>query len=192
MLDTIFLGASAFFEFLVAGVIFYEWEGGRLDRFLEDTDRLTIQRQRIYRAYCGLKDSGAKGRGDAFKRLLETPGNEELLEDCLENIRLLSRIGARLPKTWLIKKTPIEWHVAAILWTILSSFVEGKRKEVGPSYANNFLAYARVSTKELLGQKRNKWTLRDPDTVRRCDVIFTREEMSATEAELKESLEREW
>lgn len=190
--ETIVLGIGAIAELLVAWVIFYEWEGGRLDRFLEDADKLSDERHRIYTAYCGLEGATAKGRSDAFKQLLETPGNEKLVADCHENIRLLSRIGARLPKSWLLKKTPLEWHVAAILWMILGSYVEGRRKEAGATYANHFLAYALASTKELLGQERDEWTLRDPNQVRNKNVTFTRDELVAMTVELKKSLKRKY
>lgn len=35
-------------------MIYYEWEGGKLDRFLEDADKLADERNRIYRHYCSL------------------------------------------------------------------------------------------------------------------------------------------
>jgi hypothetical protein len=177
-------------ELLVAWVIYYEWEGGKLDRFLEDADKLADEREVIYEAYCGLTANSAKPRGIAFAALLQSGGNVKLNEACHKNIRLLSRIGARLPRTLFFKNTPLDWHVAAILWLIVGSYVEGRRDEAGPSYAERFLGYAQASTKRLLSQKRNIWTVRDPNRARSRDVVFTRDEMLDALKELRASLKR--
>jgi hypothetical protein len=182
------LALSASAELLVAWVIYYEWEGGRLDEFLADADRLVQDRNNIYLAYCGLEISEEVTRESAFKKLLDSSDNKELLDSCHKNIRLLSRIGARLPKVWWLKRTPLDWHVAAILWFILGSYVEERRREFGPSYAEWFLRYALSSTNRLLSQKRNSWTLRDPDRSRRSDVSISRQELVKMKDNLKSSL----
>ncbi len=189
-LETIGLAISALAEFVVAWVIYYEWEGGRLDQFLADADLLVQDRHNIYGAFCGLPRSGSKPQNQVFKEYLESEGSTELLDSCHKNIRLLSRIGARLPKVPWLKRTPLDWHVAAILWMILGPYVEDRRKESGPSYADTFLKYALASTKHLLAQKRETWTIRDPDRSRKQDVSFSREELLAMQKDLKLSRKR--
>jgi len=189
-LETIVLAISALAEFVVAWVIYYEWEGGRLVQFLGEADLLVKDRHDIYFAFCGLPQPSSKPQNQGFKEYLELEGNTELLDSCHKNIRLLSRIGARLPKVPWLKRTPLDWHVAAILWMILGPYVEDRRKESGPSYADTFLKYALASTKHLLAQKRDTWTIRDPDRSRRQDVSLSREELLAMQKELKLSRKR--
>jgi hypothetical protein len=189
-LETIVLGVSALAEFLVAWVIYYEWEAGRLDHFLDDADLLADDRDAIYKAYCGLPHSNAKSRSQAFKEHLESQGTQELLTHCHKNIRLLSRIGSRLPIIPWLKRTPVDWHVAALLWMILGPYVESRRAEAGPTYADNFLKYALASTDHLLSQERDTWTIRDPDRTRKQDVSFSRAEMKAMRNELKKRRKR--
>lgn len=188
--ETIVLGLSVLAELLVAWVIYYEWEGGRLDSFLADAERLVEDRRAIYIAFCGLPQSNLNPQNQMFKEHLESSGDKNLLDACHKNIRLLSRIGARLPRIWWLRRTPVDWHVAAILWMILGPYIEERRKESGPTYADMFLVYALASTKRLLAQKRRTWTLRDPDRKRKQDVIFTRDEFLAMRKELKRSLMR--
>jgi hypothetical protein len=131
-----------------------------------------------------------KAQSQAFKEHLEMGNNHELRNACHKNIRLLSRIGARLPKLWWLRKTPLDWHVAVMLWVILGPYVEDRRRDFGPSYADSFVKYALASTKELLAQERNVWTLHDPDRVRKQDVCVTREDLIAMKKELDLSVKR--
>ena len=189
-IENTLLAVSAFAEFVVAWVIYYEWEGGRLDDFLADADRSVEDRHTIYETFCSLPQAGAKARSQAFKDFVELHGDKKLLDACHTNIRLLSRIGSRLPLIPWLKRTPLDWHVAALLWMILGPYVEGRRDEAGPTYADNFLRYALASTDHLLAQKRDTWTIRDPDRTRMQDVTFSRAEMKAMRIELKASLKR--
>ena len=189
-LDTILLALSAVAEFLVAGVIYFEWEGGRLDHFLEDVDLLAEDRRKIYKAFCGLPQTDPKSQSQILQEFLELGTDQELLGACDKNIRLLSRIGARLPSLRWLKRTPLDWHVAAILWIILGPYVEGRRKEAGPTYAYTFLKYALASTEHLLAQERDTWILRDPDRLRGRDVQFSREQLLAMKKQLTLSLKR--
>ena len=184
----VFTALGVIAELLVAWVIYYEWEVGKLDRFLEDADKLADERNRIYRDYCGLALSGAQARSDAFTALIEQ--SSELQAACHQNIRLMSRIGARLPRTPFFKRTPLEWHVAAILWMILSSYVDKRREESGRTFAQTFLRYALLSIRQLLKQKRDRWMVRDPERTRKQDFEFSRQEMEAAVLMIRTSLKR--
>jgi hypothetical protein len=188
--DTTLTGISAIAEVLVAWVIYYELEGGRLDQFLSDSDSYVEDRQRIYRAFCGLGDISLKEKREAFKELLERGEDEKLRSSCHQVIRLVSRIGARLPRIWWLKRTPVDWHVAALLWIVLGPYVEERRQEAGPTYAESFVRYALASTKRLLAQRRDTWIIRDPDRTRREDVQYSRKDVLAIRKELKLSLKR--
>jgi len=187
------LGLSVLAELLVAWVIFYELEAGRLDSFLSDAGDLTDERNKIYKAFCGLPQPGpGKTRSVAFAEYLESSEDGCLLDACYKNIRLFNRIGARLPKLWSLRRTPLDWHVAAVMWMILGPYVDKRRDESGRSYAESFLMYALASTGRLLKQKnRLSWTVRDPDRARKQDVVFTRQEFVAAKADLKRRLRQE-
>ncbi len=184
----VFTALGVVAELLVAWVIYYEWEGGKLDRFLEDADKLADERNRIYEKYCSLTLSGSKARSDAFAVLIEE--NPDLQKASHQNIRLMSRIGARLPRTPFFKRTPLEWHVAAILWMILSSYVEKRREESGRTFAQTFLRYALLSIRQLLKQERERWMVRDPDRTRKQDFEFSRAEIEAAAQAIRASLKR--
>jgi hypothetical protein len=193
-IDTWLLGINAVGEFLIAFVIYREWEGNRLDHFLEDVDSKEAAdgRKTIYTEYCGLLPTKEKTQRQLFKEKLETPDNVTLREICRKDIRLLSRIGARRPTKWFSSKNvALDWHVVVLLWEMLGLYVEERREEAGPTYAKPFLEYARASADQLLKQDRNTWTIRDPDLRRKQNVILTRERLEEMEEELGKSLERE-
>ncbi len=173
-------------EIIVAAVIWYEWEGGRLDQFLSDADLCAKDRNRIYKAYCGLPKSDLIAQNELFKKLLNT--DEKLLDSCNKHIRLLSRIGSRLPRIPWLRRTPLDWHIPVLLWAILSPYIEDRRKESGPSYAENLLRYTLASTKRLLRQKRQTWELRDPDRMRNQNATITREQLEHFKKQLKSAL----
>ncbi len=187
-LETAFVGLSVVAELLVAFVIWYEWEGGRLDNFLADADGLADERTEIYRAYCGLSDSTTPSMSERFKEKLEELNTQELRDACHKNIRLVSRMGSRLPRIWWMRKTPLDWHVPVMLWMILGPYVKERRKETSASYAQSFLEYAYVSSKRLLKQNRDTWVLRDPDRSRKRDVGISRDELIKLQADIKHSL----
>jgi hypothetical protein len=184
--EAVFSGLGVIAEVAVASVIFYEFESNRLDRFLEDADKLSEDRRLIYATYCELTEGSIAARSDTFATRIRS--DQKLQNACDNNIRLMSRIGARLPHLFRFKRIPIEWHVAAATWIILASYVEGKRNEVGPTFAKHFIPYALASTKGLLKQKRETWVLRDPNGKR--DMTFTVQDMKSTREDLKRSLRR--
>jgi hypothetical protein len=186
--EAVFTACGVGAELLVAAVIWYEWEGGRLDQFLTDADQLASDRNAIYKAYCGLPRSDARAQSELFKELLEADSVGELLNHCHSNIRLLSRIGSRLPRVPWLRRTPLDWHIPVLMWVILAPYIEERRREAGPSYADNFLRYALASTKRLLKQERDTWTIRDPDRNRNLDVIITRQFLVQIKKDLKSGL----
>jgi hypothetical protein len=181
------LFVTAVGEVAIAFVIFWEWEGSRLDQFLSDADN-NIGRKAIFKAYCGLDSKPETPRNVAFKELLEKPGKEieELRDSCDENIRLFSRVGARLPHIW--RRRALDWHVVVILWEILGPYVEERRREAGPTFAKSFLEYALASAKHLQEQDRGEWVIRDPDFSRKRNVTIDRARLVQMQKELKKSL----
>jgi hypothetical protein len=77
-----------------------------------------------------------------------------------------------------------------MLWVILGSYVEDRRSDYGPSYADTFLKYALASTKHLLAQKRDVWTIRDPERSRKQDVCITRDDLLIMQEDVRRSLKR--
>jgi len=186
--DAIFTLCGVVAELIVAAVIWYEWEGGRLDLFLTDADQLADDRNAIYKAYCGLPQSDLRIRSERFKLLLDADTEGTILNPCHKNIRLLSRVGSRLPRVWWLRRTPLDWHIPVLMWVILAPYIEERRKEAGPSYADNFLRYALKSTGRLLKQKRDTWIIRDPDRARNQNVTITRPYLVNIKKDLEKSL----
>jgi len=184
------LAASTLAELLVAWVIYCEFEGSRLDQFLADSDLFVKDREALYKSFCELSDLPLDDRRRAFKERLESGKDGDLLKSCHQTIRLVSRIGARVPTVRWLRRTPIDWHVAALLWIVLGPYVQARRREAGPSYAESFLKYALASTKRLLSQKRDAWLIRDPDRSRKCDVRYAREDLLLIKEELRSEIKR--
>ena len=188
IIDTVFAGISAVGEVLIAWVIFYEWEGGRLDHFLKDADSLLKERHRIYSAYCGLPESGSKPRNQLLKELIDEDEIPHKLNDAAhKNIRLLSRIGARMPTRFTpsMRKTVLDWYVVVILWVMLGPYVMARRADAGRTYAHTFLVYALESVKHLLEQGQQTMTVRDPDRGRKKDVVLHKTDLIRIQHELE-------
>lgn len=185
--DWLLLG-SAIGEFLIAFVIYWEWEGNRLDRFLEDAGDKNEERKKIFNEYCGLNCPEGKARNQAFKDMLSLMEHEQLREICNDNIRLFSRVGARLPLWPTLKNRVLDWHVVVFLWEILGPYVEERRRAAGPSFAVSFLGYALASVKRLLRQRRDEWVIVDPDLARKQNVSVTRNRLEQMREELQASL----
>src|SRR5439155_935410 len=130
--------ASAVGEWAIVFVIYWEWEGNRLDRFLEDADSRNTERKKIFAAYCNLENSNDKSRNQRFKELLEQKENENLREICDADIRLFSRVGARLPFWPSLRNRALDWHVVVFVWEMLGPYVEERRCAAGPSFAKSF------------------------------------------------------
>jgi len=183
-----FLLISAIGEFAIAFVIYWEWEGNRLDRFLEDAADKNKERKKIFEAYCGLECGSSKARNQVFKEMLGSMDHSELRGLCDENVRRFSRIGARLPLLPCLRNRVLDWHVVVFLWEILGPYVEERRRTAGPSFAESFLEYALASVKRLLKQRRNKWVIIDPNVARKRNVEVTRERLVQMREELQSSL----
>jgi hypothetical protein len=184
-IDTWISAISAVGEWAIAIVILWEWEGSRVDHFIEDvgTEESTRGRTKIFSEYLKISE-GTQPRNELFKEELEKPENKELRETCAESIRCLSRIGARMPWIWPLKNIVLDWHVVVFLWEILGPYVRQKRNEVGTSYATSFLRYALASLERLLKQKRKQWTIRDPALPKKV-VVLTRNHMEQMKGELR-------
>jgi hypothetical protein len=65
--EAVFTALGVVAELLVAGVIYYEWEGGKLDRFLEDVDKLAEERNCIYEHYAQSNCVGPEGAERRFR-----------------------------------------------------------------------------------------------------------------------------
>jgi hypothetical protein len=176
---------SAVGEWAIAIVILWEWEGSRVDHFMEDvgTGESTRGRTKIFCEYLKIPED-ARPRNELFKEELEKPENRELRETCAESIRCLSRIGARMPWIWPLKNIVLNWHVAVFLCEILGAYVRQKRNEVGTSYATSFLRYALASLERPLKQKGGPWTIRDTALPGKV-VVLTRDHMEQMKRELK-------
>jgi hypothetical protein len=175
-------------EWGIVAAIYLEWESNRLDHFLADVESKHDERALIFKAYCALSSVSSNEKGECFKKLLDDPQNEKLKNACDDNVRLLSRIGARIP-FWPFRRRALEWHVVVLLWEILGPYVERRRKEAGPSFARWFLTYALKSIGNLLSQHRVEWIIADPDVGRRQNVILTRARLIELQSNLKKNLE---
>jgi hypothetical protein len=184
---------SAAGEWAIAFVIYWEWEGSRLDHFLEDThlDARKTERKQIFSEYCGLDSSAERPRNERFRERIEQTEHENLREICDDNVRLFSRIGARLPLFPPLRNRVLDWHVVVFLWEILGPYVEQRRRAAGPAFAKSFLKYALASVNRLLKQKRNKWVIADPDLTRKHDVDVTRARLVQMQGELRAGLKAE-
>ncbi|MGA2242284.1 MAG: hypothetical protein ABSH11_09630 [Verrucomicrobiota bacterium] len=189
-IDSWILLISALGEIAIAVVIWIEWEGSRLDKFLEDSGERNKKRSEIYSEYCGLSCPENMQRNQMFKKILGSKGKSDLRELCDENIRLFSRVGARLPRLPHLRNRVLDWHVVVFLWEILGPYVEERRRAAGPSYAKPFLEYAFASVEHLLEQKRNEWVIVDPDMARKNNVTLTRDHLTQMKVELKKSLKQ--
>ena len=187
-IDTWIAAISAVGEWGIVFVIYYEWEGQRLDKFLEDAEVKNAYRKQIFAAYCGIESFGPVPRNERFREMLDDGAHGELREACDDNIRLFSRIGARLPLLPWSRRRALDWHVVVLIWEILGPYVRKRREEAGPSFAEPFLRYALASLKRLSKQKRDLWVIVDPDRSRKNDVILTRDRLSELQVELRQSL----
>jgi hypothetical protein len=183
-----FVLVSALGEFIIAFVIYWEWEGNRLDQFLADAGSENVKRKEIFKAYCGLELREGTPRNQMFKNILGSAERHELKDLCDENIRLFSRVGARLPIFPPLRNRALDWHVVVFLWEILGPYVEERRVAAGPSFAAPFLEYAFASVERLLRQKRNSWEIIDPDVIRNRNVTITREHLERMRDKLRRSL----
>jgi hypothetical protein len=188
-LENWFLMFSALGEFLIAFVIYWEWEGNRFDNFLKDAADNNKERKKVFDAYCGLSCPDNKARNEVFKEMLGSEEHTELKDICDENIRLFSRVGARLPLLPPLRGRVLDWHVVVFLWEILGPYVEERRRAAGPSFAVTFLKYALASVKHLQKQKRDSWVVIDPNVTRKHDVVITRTRMAQMQEDLQRGLE---
>jgi len=190
VIDTLIAAISAVGECAIAFVILWEWEGSRVDHFIEDVGEKEIAegRTEILRAYLNVQEGGGKRRNELFREEVEKPNNRKLRETCAENIRCLSRIGARMPWIRPLRRIVLDWHVVVWFWEILGPYVLQKRREVGSSYATAFMTYTLASLERLLKQQREEWVISDTALPGKR-VILSRAHLEQMKVELQRCLD---
>jgi hypothetical protein len=168
-LEVFLLALSAAGEIAIAFVIYWEWEGSRVDRFLEDADKENEDRQTIFAKYCELQPDSLdqRPRNERFREKIHE--DQALKKVCDKNIRLFSRVGSRLPLWPALRNQVLDWHVVVFMWEILSPYVRERRKDAGRTFAQQFLEYALASAERLLEVqgKRKGWGIVHPYLVAR-------------------------
>jgi hypothetical protein len=175
-------------EWAIVAVIYWEWEGNRLDAILHEAGDQIYKRNKIFSEYCRVESSHSASRSEAFadKLLID----EELRTICDDNVRLMSRLGAQVPMLFSpLRRQALEWHVVTFMWEILGPYVDRRRNTAGPSFAKPFLKYALASAGHLLKQRRNDWTIIDPSSPKDGKhVVIPRQRLEHMQQELRERL----
>lgn len=180
--STLLAAGAVLGELLVAFFIWYEVENHRLDRFLDAAEQLQKERELLFSNYCALVEG--LPRNEQMIALIQV--DDKLREAANANIRLMSRIGAGLPR--LHRKQPLGWLVVVYVWEVLGPYAIFRRRLAGSTYAEDFLRYAQKSAKALLKQDRKEWTVFDPNQNRKCDVKLSRARIESIVEEIDSEL----
>jgi hypothetical protein len=142
-------------ELLVAGVIYLEFEHGRLANFCQRTthDKMGPARATLYREFLEFSSCDLKVRSDKLKENIcaEADDKEGLRTAADSQIALMNELGLMATR-WFAPNSS-RWfafnknftnlfpHIPVFLWVTLRSYIVQRRKDSGPLFAMHLLRY---------------------------------------------------
>lgn len=183
--------ATAVGEFLIAGVILWEMEENRRERFLAEAAQIGNYeaRGKIYSAFYDTAGESIKDRSEEFcKRIWkEEKDNTELKRSCEHQIVLFNRLGQISRRAWFYKRDYVKLfpHAVVLFWIMIRPYIVERRAMTGDWWASDFQQLTKQCLKFLFDDNPNaQLSLYDRDRQRKKDLIIPTSHLRELQDEL--------
>lgn len=182
---------TAIGEFLIAGVIWWEMEENRRERFMVEAAQIANYQDRgkIYSAFYDTDGESIQERSAEFcKRIWrEEESNAELKTSCERQIVLFNRLGQISRRAWFYKRDYVKLfpHAVVIFWIMLKPYIVNRRGMTGDWWGSDFEQLTKRCLEFLFDENPNAHlSLYDHNRERKKDLIIPTSHLRELQVEL--------